>query len=361
MNTFAKLIKGAIIASFMMLGFFTVQGQDEEETSPFSFSGSVDTYFKATPGYGASAPGTSFTNGSGFSMGMVNLVGAYEGEKIGVVADVVFGPRGMEAAFGDNWTGQQIVNQMYGYWMVSDNVTLTLGQWNTYLGYEVISPTANVNYSTSYMFSWGPFSQAGLKADFALSDNWSLTLAFMNPTDVLETNYPTDGVDDFNYTGGLQLGYSTDAGGVYLNSRYGDASGKLFQVDLTGGFDLSDAFYLGFNATILDDDGDGFMGAALYPKVTLSESFALALRGEYFAMTGGYLIYDDAGNAPIGYDADGDGNVIDLTLSGNYTVGNMTLIPEVRFDFTSEDTFTDTDGEASSTLPTLILAAVYAF
>lgn len=361
MNTYAKLMHTAFIAVslILILGVSTVQAQEEEDEGGFSFSGSVDTYFKATPGYGASAPGTSFTNGSGFSMGMVNLIGAYEGEKVGVVADLVFGPRGMEAAFGDTWTGQQIVNQMYGYWMVNDKVTLTLGQWNTYLGYEVISPTANINYSCSYMFSWGPFNQTGLKADFALSDHWSLTLAFMNPTDVLESNYPAaDG--NFKYTGGLQLGYTTDAGGVYLNSRVGDASGKLFQVDLTGGFDLSDVFYLGFNGTILTDDGNGFAGVALYPKVALSESFALALRGEYFAMNGGYLVSSD-GSSPIGYDADEDGSVIDLTLSGNYTVGKMTLIPEVRFDFTSEDTYVNTDGDASTTLPTLIFAAVYAF
>lgn len=349
----------------LMVAVISVQAQDEPS---FTLSGSVDTYYKVTPGYGWSGPGTSFTSSTGFGMGMVNLVGAYEGEKTGVVADVVFGPRGVEAAFGTNLFGQNIVNQMYGYWNVSDKMTLTLGQWNTFLGYEVISPTANINYSTSYMFSWGPFSQAGLKADFALSDDLSLMLAFMNPTDFLSTNTPgPDGADDYNYTLGVQLGYK----GTYLNARYGDASGKLFQIDLTGGYDLTESFYLGINATLLDDDGAGFYGAAIYPKIALSESFSLAARAEYFAVTGGYLSYDiDAdddgvvdgiGYYAIGRDADGDGNVIDLTFSANYSVGNITLIPEVRFDLTSEDTYVNTDGEASSTLPTLIFAAVYSF
>ena len=321
MNTFTKLTKRLILPVLFLLGVVTVQAQDEEEESAFSLSGSVDTYYKVTPGYGWSGPGTSFTSSTGFGMGMVNLVGAYEGEKVGVVADLVFGPRGMEAAFGTNLYGQNIVNQMYGYWNVSDKVTLTLGQWNTFLGYEVISPTANINYSTSYMFSWGPFSQAGLKADFALSEDFSLMLALMNPTDFLSTNLPgPDGADDYNYTLGVQLGYK----GTYLNARYGDASGKLFQVDLTGGYDLSESFYLGINATILDDDGAGFYGAAIYPKIAISESFALAARAEYFAMTGGYLIYDEFGSAPIGYDADGDPvrEVRDRWSQGRHEAGN---------------------------------------
>lgn len=349
MNTITKLVKRFSASAIVALSAFTAQAQDEPA---LTFSGTVDTYFKATPGFGSSAPGSSFTNGTGFSMGMINLVGTYEGEKTGLVADVVFGPRGKEAAFGAP-IGGSFVNQMYGYWNVSDKVTLTLGQWNTYLGYEVISPASNFHYSTSYMFSWGPFSQAGLKANIALSDKVGLTLAFMNPTDKLETN-----PDTTKYTAGLQLSYSGDAGGVYLNARYGDASGELFQVDLTGGYDLSESFYLGFNATLLDDAGAGFVGGAIYPKVTLSDAFSLGARAEYFAVSGGYIPFAFANSF---YDVDGDGSVIDLTVSANYSVGNLTLIPEVRFDLTSEDAFVDTDGAASGTLSTFILAAVFSF
>jgi len=357
-----KKISITLIISLMGLGF-TVNAQDDEDEKPagVSFSGTVDTYYRATFDRGTQIPGTSFANGTGFSMGMVNLIGSYEGEKMGVVADIVFGPRGLEAAFGDTWTGQSIVNQMYGYWNVSDVVTLTMGQWNTFLGYEVISPAANFNYSTSYMFSWGPFSQAGLKADFALSDNWSLMLAVMNPTDLLETNIQSDG-EYKKYTGGVQLGYSTDAGSVYLNSRFGDYSGELFQIDLTGGFDVTDAFFFGFNATMLDDgDLGGFSGAAIYPQVSLSDAFSLGARAEYFAISDGYL------GSVIGLDTDGDGNVFDLTFSGNYVVGNMTLIPEIRFDMTSEDTWVEGDGSgsgsptATSSLTSVILAAVFSF
>ncbi|MEL6538294.1 MAG: outer membrane beta-barrel protein, partial [Bacteroidota bacterium] len=80
----------------------------QEESGPtLSFSGSADTYFRvnlnstndATNG-GMLAPGTSFANGSGFSLGMFNLITSFSTEKVGFVADIVAGPRGTEAVFG---------------------------------------------------------------------------------------------------------------------------------------------------------------------------------------------------------------------------------------------------------------------
>src|SRR5690606_8879924 len=149
-----------------------------------------------------------------------NMVAAYKGEKVGFVADLVFGPRGADAVFLSTGSAN-IVNQLYMYWRPDDRLTLTIGNFNTFLGYELISPTGNFNYSTSYMFSNGPFSHTGLKADFALSDKWSLMAAVMNPTDMTEFNLAG------TYTIGAQLGYSTDAGSTYLNFVYGDQDGKL--------------------------------------------------------------------------------------------------------------------------------------
>ena len=366
---------------------------EEEEPSKLTFSGSVDAYFRtnfngANKGENFQAPATSFGNLPGFSLGMANIIATYEGEKVGAVADLVFGPRGEDAVFGSPlYAGgmagsSQIVNQLYVYWNVSDAVTLTMGNFNTFLGYEVISPTANFNYSTSYMFSYGPFSHTGLKADFALSDNWSLMAAVMNPTDMTEFNLMG------TYTLGAQLGYSTDAGGAYLNFVYGDQDGKLdmdgplvsgqssmgslFQVDLTAGFDVSESIYVGLNTTYnttaageqftgssitdLDGDGSGFLGFAGYLQATTSDVFSIGLRGEYFSVFNGGL--EDV----VGVNADGDGSVFAATLSGNIRVHkNLTLIPELRMDSMSEDFFTDNDMNASKNLTSFMLAAVFAF
>jgi hypothetical protein len=365
------------------------EGEEEKQDEPtFSFSGSIDTYFHSSFGTtnpftdGGYAPASAFANLKGFGLGMANLIASYEGDRVGFTADLVFGPRGRDAVFASS---QGIVNQLYAYYKLSDKVTLNLGQFNTFLGYEVISPAVNFHYSTSYMFSYGPFSHAGLRADFDLGGGLEAKLAIMNPTDMVEFN-PVN-----TYTFGAQIGHSSDAGGIWLNFVYGDqdgkldkddsaydedgeliySSGSLFQVDLTTGWNLTETFYLGLNTSfqtvatgeafvgegnIQDVDGDAasFFGVAIYPKITLSESFALGLRAEYLGVKNYHLgIFET--------DDDGKGSVMEFTLSGNYTVGNLTFIPEFRIDMTSEDSFLSSSGKATSMMPTLNLAAVYKF
>ncbi|GAA4233341.1 porin [Postechiella marina] len=311
----------------------------QEETKKLSVSGSVDTYYQsiltasdatAQPHGSGYASGTSFADQTGFALGMANVIFSYEGEKTGVVADIAFGPRANSAVIGNN------INQLYAYWNVSEGTTLTLGQFNTYLGYEVISPTGNFNYSTSYLFSSGPFSHVGLKADFSLSEDFSLMLAVMNATDIAD-NMTGD------YALGAQLGYA----GQFLNFYY-DSGIKLgFEVDYTGGFDLSDDFFLGINAAYADNDGNGFYGAALYPQLATSDNFSIGLRGEYF----NWMI-DGLDDEP---------NVFATTLTASYTVENLTIKPELRLDSNSEEAYLDSDLAGTKSLAAFTLAAIYSF
>ncbi len=381
-KTVTNFLKKVSFLAFALLCFNAVaQEEDTESTvekllSKVTVSGSVDGYYRYNIGapnrgidptgegdnngaYQFLAPQTSFANKSGFALGMANVILGYEGEKAGFVADLVFGPRGEDAVFLSDGSAQ-VVNQLYAYWNVSEKVTLTVGNFNTFLGYEVISPTGNFNYSTSYMFSYGPFSHTGLKADFTLNEKWSAMLAVMNPTDYTENN-PFD-----TYIVGAQVGYSADKGSAYLNFRYGNEGepgevGPTFQADLTTGWDVAEDFYLGINTTYLstepqeDGDASGFYGVALYPQYKTSEKFTLGLRGEYFSVYNGGL------DAVIGLDDEGDGNVIAATLTGSYTVGDLTFKPELRVDSTSEDFFIDNDGELTKSLSSFVVGAIYKF
>jgi hypothetical protein len=376
---------------FTILTVFSMSAFAQDSTKTFTLSGSVDTYLHSSFGTqnlypmtgttpsGAYAPSTSFADLKGFSIGMVNLIASYSGERAGFTADLVFGPRGQAAVFGTA-SGQAVINQAFAFYKLSDAVTLNMGQFNTFLGYEVISPAVNFHYSTSYLFSWGPFNHTGLRADFDFGGGLVGKLSVMNPTDIVEFN-PVN-----TYTLGAQIGKTTDAGGVWLNFLLGDQDGKLdqdvdalnttslgtlFQADLTTGWNLSETFYLGFNTsyqttgegetvtatgvTGAGNDATSFFGLAAYPKLTLSESFALGLRAEYFSITKGHL-------GIIGLDTEGNGNVIGLTLSANYKVGGLTFIPEIRMDKTSEDSFFKA-GETGlkDMMSTLNLAAVYKF
>lgn len=369
------------------------QDSSEKEEGSLTLSGSVDAYFRTNlnapnKGDNFQAPASSFGNLPGFSLGMANIIATYQGKKVGAVVDLVFGPRGEDAVFGSplyrgGMAGSsQIVNQLYVYWNVSDKVTLTLGNFNTFLGYEVISPTGNFNYSTSYMFSYGPFSHTGLKANFQLSDKWSFLAAVMNPTDMTEFNL------NGTYTFGGQLGYSTDAGNTYLNLVYGDQDGRLtddgglvsgatslgktFQIDLTTGFDLNDMLYAGFNTTYnssssgeeytgsdireIGGDGAGFYGIAGYLQAKPTEKFGIGFRGEYFS------VFNSGLEGVVGLNDSGKGSVFAGTLSGNIKVGgNLTLIPELRVDSMKEEFFVNKNLNGSKGLASFLFAAVFAF
>ena len=330
----------------MLLMSITMFSQEEEkkeeEKKKLTFSGSVDAYYQtnltSSDGIGQSF-GTAFAEQTGFAFGMGNLIATYEGEKTGAVLDLVTGPRGAGATFSNDII-DGIVNQAYVYWNVSESTTLTFGRWNTFLGYEVISPVANFNYSTSYLFSSGPFSHMGLKADFALSDDFSLMLAVMNPWDTNDTS--TTG----EYSFGAQLGYADQ----YLNLYYdsGNNGGLGFEIDYTGGFNVSDTFFLGINAAYNDNDGAGFYGAALYPQITTSDNFSIGLRGEYFANH-----------------SEGDGDdpsVFATTLTGSYTIDNLIIKPELRLDSNSEEgAFVDSSLDPTKSLAVFTLAAIYSF
>ena len=297
----------------LMTGFVAIAQEEEAAPEPtFGVSGSIDTYYRSSE----YAPGTSFANLPGFALGMANIIMSYEGEKSGFVADLVFGPRGADAVFGspqlgDFYRSSNIVNQLYAYYNVSDSFTLTMGNFNTFLGYEVISPVANFNYTTSYMFSYGPFSHTGIKADIAAGENTSIMVAVLNTTDATEFQ-PID--DDYMF--GAQLGIF----GQYINYLGGGTAG-VSQIDFTGGFTLGDSFFLGINATSYSDDNDvEFSGVALYPQYTFSDSFALGARFEAFS---------EDGLGAIG-DISGDGDNTSITITGSYTSGNFIFKPEIR-------------------------------
>lgn len=333
MKTFNKLFLIATLTTFSY-------GIAQEEEKSFNITGTVDTYARYNFADDQNqAPGTSFANLPGFSLGMANLIASYEGEKVGFVADLVFGPRGADAVFASSGSSN-ILNQLYVYYNVSDKLTLTLGNFNTFLGYEVISPAGNFNYSTSYMFSYGPFSHAGIKADISLSDDLSLMLGLLNPTDLTESN-PTD-----QYMFGAQLGYK----GQYLNYLSGIG---YSQIDYTGGFDLSDNFYLGINATSasLEEDAGGFSGVALYPQLATSDSFSFGLRAEWFS--------EDKDFTGVFGAAEADN--FSLTLTGSATVDKLTIKPELRLDTASEEIFTSSSNEASKKLASFLIAAIYSF
>jgi hypothetical protein len=355
-----------------------------------SVGATIDTYFHRSFNCKERAPRTSFSNLPGFSLGMINLVGEYSGTKTGFVADLVFGPRGTDAIFNaplyKNSAGggsSQIINQMYVYYNFTERLRISAGQFNTFLGYESISPSKNVNYSTSYLFSFGPFNHTGVWADLKLKNNWSAKLAVMNPTDYTEYN-PFD-----SYTLGAQVSRKSKDGTLNLNATYGDPDGSFNMLDSIGSFSAGNAlqldfagtrnvgkyYFMGVSASIrsigsghvkISDtqrgvlEKSGYYGLSFYQTVLFNSKQSLALRTEFFSE------FNNGIGAIEKYDDYGAASVWAITLSGNFKATNIVFIPEVRIDRTSTGSFTYSRSDQPShhlvsvnfalvyTLPTLV-------
>ncbi|MDG1284342.1 MAG: outer membrane beta-barrel protein, partial [Flavobacteriaceae bacterium] len=319
------------------VGALTLNAQDD--APKLSVSGTVDVYGTTNTVDGTGAPGLLIANpdkANGFGLGMANTVFSYDGAKSGVVADIAFGPRADDA----NMAGA--INQLYAYYNLSEKATITAGQFNTFLGYEVISPAANFNYSVSYLFNAGPFSHTGIKLDYAASEDLSFLLAV--------TNAHAISSGDANESGATQYGAQVGYKGQYLNFIYGavtetSATDALF-LDYTGGFDLSDSFFVGINAAYAysDEEEAGYQGAALYLENTFSDTFALGLRPEFFSLTS---------------DDDSE-DVLALTLTASTQLDeSLKLITELRYD--SSDDYIIEGIAAEKNATALTIAAVYSF
>jgi len=354
-----KKLNYLLFVSLFLAGI-TVQAQDgmEEQTPGLSISGSVDTYFKYDFS-GEGNIGTSFADEqNSLSIGMVNVVLSQEWDKVSFVGDLSFGPRGQSASIPSSpIDGSFHIQNLYISYALSDAFSLTAGYMGTFVGYEVISPVGNFNYSTSYLFTNGPFQNAGIKLDWAISDRFGLMVGLFNDWNVYQD---TNGLSDF----GAQLYVMpVDGWDVYVNFVTGWPSGT--EIDLTTGFQITDGFYLGLNAATysapdIDDgtneiDQGGFFGAAIYPQVAFSDAVSVGLRAEYFA----FKDMDDPDTPSVTIEGE---NVFAITLSANLKSGPFTFIPEFRFDNSSSDfAFVDGDGMSTSSAAQFLLAAVYGF
>jgi len=361
-----------LAGAFLMASTYFVQAQDTTKVTAttadpgLTFFGSVDTYYKYDfAGRKNANIATSFANESNsVSIGMIDLGVKKKYGKALFVGELSFGPRGQGQSIpnqdvtagidlqnGNPVLGTQSfhIQNLYVGYDLTDKLNVTAGYMATFVGYEVISPVGNFNYSTSYLFTNGPFQNAGIKLTYAFSDKVSLMGGIFN--DYWNTYQSSREVS----TVGGQLMVSPVKGWTaYLNVLSGKFSGTEF--DLTTAYQITDAFKLGLNAATFSapDDAGGFSGVALYPQYAVSKAVTLGLRGEYFknkTKTGG--LYSNI--------FPGD-DVKAFTLTANVKAGGLTFIPEVRLDNAkTERSFIKSSGAPSKSAGQFALAAVYAF
>ena len=310
------------------------------QDTPLEISGSADAYWKYDFAKTANIPTSFATDHNSVSLGMIDVVLKKKTGKTSFVGEVSFGPRGAGQSIPDV-DGQSFhIQNLYATYAASDKLSLTAGYMGTFVGYEVISPLANFHYSTSYLFTTGPFQNAGIKANYAVSSKVGLMVGLFNDQWNTYKATPEFGLNAF----GAQLTLTPAEGlTAYFNLLTGSESGTI--VDLTAAYQLSPKFKLGLNAADFSgvESGSGYSGIALYPSVAISDSFGLGLRAESFK------------SKTL------DTSVSAFTLSANLKSGGLTFIPEIRLDSVSEDSFYKSNGNPTKSASQFAVAMVYGF
>ncbi|MBI3219564.1 MAG: porin [Bacteroidetes bacterium] len=372
-----------------------------EDKGKFTYSGYFDTYYFANlnspssrSNLGSSGISRGFDRYPGqFQLGMFLNRMSYAYKNTEVVAEIGFGPNVEYGSYGSDFRyrwGTVIANNTYTALMIkqayinykpSEKLTLTMGQFGTHIGYEMIDAPLNFHYSINNTFNAGiPFYHLGLKASYAFSDKVTLMGGVVNGTDNINDNNRGK-----SFIGQLMV---TPAKGltVYLNTIQGnegnarsngsDTTSYFGVLDLVATYQATDRLLLAIWAMQGSVSGEfqggtyfaetkHWSGANLYVSYKFTDIFSLGTRIEYFDNTSGArgLLTNGKGT-----------DVSTYTLTGNFALadGKLTLKPEFRFDNFQKmsgplgenepQQFQDSDGKFSkNTQSTLGMAVIYKF
>ncbi|MDH5397746.1 MAG: porin [Cyclobacteriaceae bacterium] len=358
-----------VFLSLMILITGGARGQDTDEEKEskgsLSLSGYVDTYYSYnfndpsnSDNFGTTGVGRIFDGyHNQVALGLAQFVTSYSTDRTEIVADIVFGPNAELANFGNVGTAFSI-KQAYVSTTLVDGLTLTMGQYGTHIGYELVDAPSNMHYSLSNLFGNGPFYHTGAKLDYAISDQFGLMVGVVNGWDAIQDNNtsksvaaqfslaPVEGLDAYiNWLGG------NEAANNPITGDKADAYKHMF--DLTASYAVADNFNIGINAAMgFDRAGtvnNDWMGAALYLTFSASDRVDLGVRGEYF---------DDSNDIQyLGAAYQG----ITLTASITALDGAVIVKPEFRFDNADEDIYYKGLNTLSQSQSTLGLAIIGTF
>lgn len=354
------LSTNAQVASVTSIADTTTGSAGKEEQKPsLTITGSADVYYKYDFAKTKANNLTSFTNShNSFALGMASVKFEHKSDKLDAVLDLGFGTRASEFTYNDNGV-MQAVKQLYISYSPADWIKFTAGTWATHVGYELLDPQLNRNYSMSYMFTNGPFSHTGLKADITKGKS-GFMVGVSNATDY---RIPPDGQINKKFFIAQYSLAASDNVKLYFNYVGGKApdTSVVNQFDMVATAKFSDKFNIGFNATVNNTkawdgaknaDGQSWWGSALYLNVDPKNWFGLTLRGEYF---------NDDKQLKMFAAAPAGGSIFATTLSANFKAGGFIFIPEFRVDNASEAIFVDKNGAGKKSAGNFLLAAVYSF
>lgn len=283
--------------------------------------------------------------------------------KIGATIDLGFGRRVEEFSYNDGDTDADkngfsslaVIKQAFITYNVSSKIKFTAGKFATHVGYESVDAPLNRNYSMSYMFTNGPFFHTGLKADIT-AGQFGFMLGVTNYTDQTTSSTAVKNliaqISGGTKNGKLKvfLNYSGFAGSD--QGKNPSALKSLHQIDLVVNGLISSKFRIGYNGTVQNRkptlaNSDSWIDNALYLNYDPTTSIGFTLRSEYIS-----------DNRTIYFSTK---SIFANTLSLNYKVGSLTIIPELRVETANNNFYLKKDGSSTKSTASALLAAIYKF
>ena len=348
----------ALLCAITITGSAQTNATTSKKPSPFTFTGYVDGYFRNDFSKDITNNKTSFTNSTGtLALGMISEKIDYTKKKFSFTADLGVGKRAKEFAYNDKGILSS-VKQLFAAYQLTDWMKVTAGTWATHVGYEVVDPYLNRNYSMSYLFSYGPFLHTGLKSEFSFGKS-GLMFGISNPTDYRKSPSPNKKAVLLQYS----YAFSDDAK-IYLNYVGGQRpidEAKIRQFDLVFTDKLNDQISIGINGTINStsvktvgkySNASTWSGAALYLNIDPWEKVGFTQRFEIFS--------DKNQLSGLSTSAYG-GTIYANTISANIRFGPLVIVPEYRIDNCSSKVYHDKRGTETNFESSFILAGYVKF
>jgi hypothetical protein len=378
---------------------------DSTDTGKLTVSGYIDSYYLTAFNNPKSGnllgvdqlAGRAFDRlPNQFALGLVQTKLAYSNKKSDLIIDLTFGPNADLGNFGNTngvlnlyrpaspyvaalYGTSAAIKQAYFTYRIVPKLSVTVGQFGTHIGYEVIDAPLNYNYSLSNLFNNGPFYHIGLKAAYAFNDKTSLMLGVVNNWDNLtDNNKQKSLIGQFafkplntwavylNWIGGhgddTYLSTLVDAG--TLPAECTNYQRNLF--DLTTTYQVTPKFFVGLNAAygwysfhdanaeqaiskLFDSNSPDWGGVALYTNYAFTDVLGLGVRYEYFNDKHGVRYLHTSSNS--------------LTITAPITLaaGKLQVKPEFRLDVAPNAYYENSLGFGTDRQSTLGVAFIYKY
>jgi hypothetical protein len=251
------------------------------------------------------------------------------------------------------------VQQAYASWIApaGSGVRLDFGKFVTHCGYEVIQGYDgwNDNATRSLLFGFAiPFAHLGARASYTFSPHATLVAMVVNGWDVARDNNHSKSVG-----AELALTPATPVT-IYLNGLWGpERSGNdgdpRTLLDVVATLKAGGRLTLGANAdwgtdqnAVAPGEDAAWSGAAGYVRLTVTPSFALVARGEYF---------DDRDGVRTGVAQ----SLSEFTVTPELRLTEHLLVRgDARVDHSNHHVF-EKDQGLSQSQPSVLLDVIYSF